>query len=290
MRNVIKPLLENFSGKSEGVDFGLAYSPEFIALGSVVHNLRNPDITLVGCLSYRTYDEVVKVKSRVLRNYNSIKLTYEESEIVKLSINSYITMKISFANMIGELSDNTPYASKFNIMNAIGMDSRIGSKFIRPGLGYGGPCFPRDNKALSAFAREVGVESLLPNAVDSLNSRQVDLKVRQILELTKRKTANILLLGITYKENTSSIEESQIVKIGKVLEHEGFNVHFHDYNLMDEDVAELNGFMRVSIEELNILDYDLIIFSQRDSRYENLYEIIKLKTDKVFDIWGVLRE
>jgi UDPglucose 6-dehydrogenase len=290
MSNFIKPLLEKLSGKIEGVDFGLAYSPEFIALGSVVHNLKNPDISLVGCLSQRTYTEVVKVKSRILKRYNLIKLTFEESEIVKLSINSYITMKISFANMIGELADNTANSSKFNIMTAIGMDSRIGLKFLRPGLGYGGPCFPRDNKALSAFARDLGIDSLLPKAVDSLNFRQVDLTVKQILDLVDSKIGKILFLGITYKENTGSIEESQIVKIGQVLEQKGFAVHFHDHNLTDGDFTKLNVFKRISLEEVIILDFDLIIFCQRDERYKIVYEKLKLKNTKILDVWGALND
>ena len=105
LRNTISPLIEKISGKKEGIDFGVAYSPEFIALGNIVNNLINPDLILIGNTNNRTYEEVAKVKSKILKTRNLINLTFDEAEIVKLSINSFITMKISFSNMSGEIAD-----------------------------------------------------------------------------------------------------------------------------------------------------------------------------------------
>jgi|694.fasta_scaffold40740_6 UDPglucose 6-dehydrogenase len=288
LRKVIVPLMENISGKKEGTDFGIAYSPEFIALGNIVANLINPDLVLIGNTNNRTFEDVSRVKSKILKSNNILNLTYDEAEIVKLSINSFITMKISFANMIGEVADRNGFSNKFNILEAIGSDSRIGKKFIRPGLGYGGPCFPRDNKALTSYASETGVECLLPVATDLINDRQPHNVVKKALKVIKSAAGSILFLGVTYKEDTGSIEESQVIKIGSTLKKLGHKIYFHDFNLENAIELELTEYERVKeINDIDFSKYDLIIFSQKDKRYKQVYDSIHTGNSKIIDLWGL---
>jgi len=288
LRNTISPLIEKISGKKEGIDFGVAYSPEFIALGNIVNNLINPDLILIGNTNNRTYEEVAKVKSKILKTRNLINLTFDEAEIVKLSINSFITMKISFANMIGEIADRNKYSNKFRVLDAIGSDSRIGSKFIRPGLGYGGPCFPRDNKAITSYSTDIGVESLLPIATDLINDRQVQIIVETVVQNIGRKSGSILFLGVTYKEHTGSIEESQVVKIGKSLIEFGHQIYFHDFNLDDYSYSKMIGFQRIhNFDEEDFNKFDLIVFSQKEERYRVVHDLINKENSRIMDLWGL---
>lgn len=288
LRTTILPLIEKISGKKEGIDFGVAYSPEFIALGNIVNNLINPDLILIGNTNNRTYEEVAKVKSKILKTRNLINLTFDEAEIVKLSINSFITMKISFANMIGEIADKNRYSNKFRVLDAIGSDSRIGSKFIRPGLGYGGPCFPRDNKAMSSYSIDVGVESLLPIATDLINDRQVQIIVDTVIQTMEYKSGSILFLGVTYKEETGSIEESQVVKIGETLIDLGHQVYFHDFNLDNYSYSKMIGFQRIqNFDEVDFNKFDLIVFSQKEEGYRVVHDLINKEKSRIMDLWGL---
>merc|ERR1719453_938448 len=97
------------------------------------------------------------------------RMTPSSAEITKISINCFITTKISYANMIGDIADCTPDADKDAILQAVGMDSRIGPKCLKPGYGFGGPCFPRDNRALGGYAESIGVKPLISIATDEYN-------------------------------------------------------------------------------------------------------------------------
>ena len=197
-------------------------------------------------------------------------------------------MKISFANMIGEIADKNRYSNKFRVLDAIGSDSRIGSKFIRPGLGYGGPCFPRDNKAMSSYSIDVGVESLLPIATDLINDRQVQIIVDTVVQTMEYKSGSILFLGVTYKEETGSIEESQVVKIGETLIDLGHQVYFHDFNLDNYSYSKMIGFQRIqNFDEVDFNKFDLIVFSQKEEGYRVVHDLINKEKSRIMDLWGL---
>jgi UDPglucose 6-dehydrogenase len=167
------PALEAHSGKRCGLDFGVCYKPEFIALGSVIHDMLNPDMILIGESDERSgkmldnfYTDVCESSPRVNR------MSYVNAELVKLSVNTFVTTKISYANMLAEVCETLHGADVDTVTRAIGCDSRIGHKYLRGAMGYGGPCFPRDNVAFSALARMNRVPALLPEATDQLNRRQ----------------------------------------------------------------------------------------------------------------------
>ena len=136
----------------------ISYNPEFVRQGNIIEDLKNADMILIGegCKEVGDFlEELYKklcVKSPMIR-----RMSPSSAEICKLSINCFITMKISYSNMIGDIADLTPNANKYDILSAVGCDSRIGSKCLIPGYAFGGPCFPRDNRALSYYANSFGV-------------------------------------------------------------------------------------------------------------------------------------
>jgi UDPglucose 6-dehydrogenase len=204
----VKTTLERASGKMCGRDFGLCYSPEFIALGSVIRDFYNPDFLLIGETDQRSGDVLAEIYRRVCKNSPPIaRMNFVSAEITKLAVNTYVTTKISFANMIARLCECLPGADASSVTGALGLDSRIGPKYLKGAVSYGGPCFPRDNRAMAALATRAGAFSELAEVTDRLNRAQV----KWIGDLTKRHYSGngpIGILGLTYKPDTDVVEES----------------------------------------------------------------------------------
>jgi len=125
-------------------DTSLSYNPEFIQQGDIIRGFLNPDMVLIGEGSLEAGDALEAVYNRTCTNKPKIcRMTPSSAEIAKISVNCFITTKISYANMIGDIADATEDADKYEILKAVGEDSRIGGKYLLPGYGFGGPCFPR---------------------------------------------------------------------------------------------------------------------------------------------------
>jgi len=235
------PALEEHSGKKAGVDFGLCYNPEFIALGSVIRDMLRPDMILIGESDARSgkiledlYTAVCESNPRIQR------MNFVNAELTKLSVNTFVTTKISYANMLAQVCDTLPGADVDVVTTAIGCDSRIGQKYLKGALGYGGPCFPRDNVAFSALARAHGVPALLAEATDALNRRQIPRLADAILaRLPEGGTVGIL--GLSYKPDTEVIDESQGVGLARHLLGLGVRVMVYDPAAMQNTRAALNG-------------------------------------------------
>ena len=164
------PALEEHSGKKCGTDFGLCYNPEFIALGSVIRDMLNPDMILIGESDARSGEILEELYQGVCESNPRIqRMNFVNAELTKLSVNTFVTTKISYANMLAQVCETLPGADVDVVTSAIGCDTRIGQKYLKGALGYGGPCFPRDNVAFSALARANGAPALLAEATDQLN-------------------------------------------------------------------------------------------------------------------------
>lgn len=237
----LQPALEAASGGKAGVDFGLCYNPEFIALGSVVRDTLNPDMILIGESDPRSggileefYHGLCESRPRICR------MNYVNAELTKLSVNTFVTTKISYANMLAEVCETLPGADVEVVTAAIGCDTRIGTKYLKGALGYGGPCFPRDNVAFSALARAGGAPALLAEATDAVNRRQAPRVAEMILSrLPVGGTAG--LLGLSYKPYTEVIEESQAVAIARQLLDAGARVAVYDPAAMPGAARQLSG-------------------------------------------------
>jgi len=227
---VIKPLIENVSGKKCGVDFGLCYNPEFIALGSVIRDLASPDAVLIGESDPRSGGLLVEVYRTVCDNDPPIvRTSFYNAEVAKLALNVFITTKISLANAFAEICEQLPGGNVDAVTKFLGLDSRIGPKYLTGGLGYGGPCFPRDNQAFIALARQLNIQAWLQEATHQVNLHQNERIVRFIKrKLGDAKGKTIALLGITYKPDTSVVEESASLETAKRLLEEGASLRIYD--------------------------------------------------------------
>jgi UDPglucose 6-dehydrogenase len=265
------PALEHWSGKKCGEDFGLCYNPEFIALGSVIRDMLNPDMILIGESDERAggileilYTGVCESNPRIQR------MNYVNAELTKLSVNTFVTTKISYANMLAQVCETLPGADVDVVTSAIGCDSRIGKKYLKGALGYGGPCFPRDNVAFSALARANGVPALLAEATDQMNRRQVPRLAELILSrLPEGGTVGIL--GLSYKPDTEVIEESQGLALAKHLVTAGVKVVVFDPAAMQNARAVLPPqtiFARTTSECAGLAD--VLVIATPWSEFRNL--------------------
>jgi UDPglucose 6-dehydrogenase len=238
-RYALLPILERESRKAAGRDFGLCYSPEFIALGSVIHDFLNPDFTLIGELDSRSGDTLAACYERTMLNRPPVaRMTIENAELTKIALNSYITMKISFANMLADLCEQIPGGDVDVVSNALGLDSRIGSRYLKGALGFGGPCFPRDNVALAFLARELNVVAKLSETTHEFNRARASRLVER-LEHHLYPGVTVAVLGLAYKPNTHVIEESPGIALAKELVEAGCNVVVYDPLAMEEAKREL---------------------------------------------------
>lgn len=207
----------------------LNYNPEFIAQGSIIRNFENPDMILIGAENEEARDILVDI-------YRSIKkgnepsfccMTAESAEITKLAINCFITTKIAFANTIKDIADRTFNSSATDILNAVGLDSRIGSKCLKPGYGFGGPCFPRDNRALGNYAESIGVNPIIPRATDESNKNHTRIMVENLLKENKEM---YIFEDVAYKPKcpVTIIEESQPIEVAKLIAKSGKTVIIKD--------------------------------------------------------------
>jgi UDPglucose 6-dehydrogenase len=224
----IKERLERASGRKVGSDLGLCYNPEFIALGDVVQGLLHPDFILIGESDKKAGDILEKMYQQVCgADANIARMNFVNAELTKISVNTYVTMKISFANMLGEICDRLEGSDVQVIADAIGRDTRIGKKYLKPAIGYGGPCFPRDTIAFGRMAHFVGAKADLALSTDLINRRQIT-RLNDITKGMVPSGGTVAILGLSYKPNTPVIEESQGVMLARALLDSGFKVVAHD--------------------------------------------------------------
>jgi UDPglucose 6-dehydrogenase len=288
MENKVKPLLEEVTGKKCGTDFGLCYNPEFIALGDVIKGLLEPDLVLIGESDPKAGSILADMYKRICVNNPPIERTsFINAEIAKIAINSYITMKITFANLLAEICENTNGADVDEVTRIIGRDSRIGLKYLKGGLGYGGPCFPRDNIAFARFAESVGVKAELPITVHRANLTQVGRVIKIIEQLKLNHGKKIGILGLSYKPDTPIVEESQSIILARELSSQGYVVHVYD-PLALEEARKVLGNTAIYEETLDdcIKNVDVVVLATP----WKLFSTINTEGKIIIDCWRLLKD
>lgn len=210
------------------VNTSISYNPEFIAQGDVIHGLQFPDMVLIGEGSKQAGDRLEFMHQSMVFNQPRVcRMSPSSAEITKLSINCFITTKISYCNMVSNIADNTMGANKHDILLAVGSDSRIGDKCLAPGFGFGGPCFPRDNRALGTHARNVGVNPCISDATDEFNKLHADYIANRMLATGEDR---FVMEDVAYKPRcpVDIIEESHKLEVAKRLARRGKRVLIRD--------------------------------------------------------------
>jgi UDPglucose 6-dehydrogenase len=289
----IVPILEARSGKRCGRDFGFCYNPEFIALGSVIYNIFNPDLVLIGESNETAGDWLMQIFARLLDTQReTARMNLVNAELAKLAVNSYVTMKITFANLLGRLCEQLPGGDVDIVTGALGLDSRIGAKYLKGGLGYGGPCFPRDNGAMLCLAQRLGVSFPLAMATDEAN-REIAGHVADLVASKVPIGARVGILGLSYKPNTPVIEESQGVLVTEILLDRGFEVVAYDPVAMGEARKVFGQSIKYADSaQTCVRDADVVLITTPWQEFKRLdYSLSNGSKDPiVIDCWGMLGE
>jgi UDPglucose 6-dehydrogenase len=242
------------------------YSPEFIALGSVFKDMLHPDVVLLGGEDQDAIDKIFSIYSRLYKTYPEFhRLNFFEAETAKIAINTFITTKISYANTIGTFIDRATGSreSAQRVLNAVGGDTRIGRKYFKYGASYGGPCFPRDNRALGYHLEKYKVSAAIPEATDAFNHKLTDYWIEFIQE---KKYDAIILVGLAYKFGTDFMEESFMIKLG-----EGAKEH--------ADIYFSDGLIKSCEPFLKLNEFEL-----KNSKFQKYKKILVLKNYGEIDV------
>jgi UDPglucose 6-dehydrogenase len=236
VEKIVKPIIENYSGKKCGEEWGLCFNPEFLREGSAVEDMFNPDRIIIGEYD-KTSGEILEHLYRDFYGDNTpriIRTNIVNAELVKYANNAFLAMKISFINMIANLCQKIPGTDVEVIAECIGLDKRIGPLFLKAGAGWGGSCFRKDIEALLDFAIKNGIELPLLEATLKINNTQP----YRLVELTKEligdlRGKRISVLGLAFKPGTDDMRDAVSIKIIKKLLEEGAKVVVYDPKAMD---------------------------------------------------------
>ncbi len=288
MDDVVLPKLHELTGKIAGFHFAVNFNPHFIALGSVLENMRRPDFVLIGGAS----NECVYSLEQFYRDtYSALdlpvppfaKMNLVNAELAKLATNCAVVSKISYANAIADLCERIPNADASVVCAAVGMDSRIGPKYLRPATAYGGTCFGRDGRAMMNAASKALVDMPMVEAADKINSLQIEKVVKVVLE---SNPAVVGLLGLSYKTNTPVIEESVAMHlIERLRRYPHVKILAHDPMASHED----STVTRLSDAKAVTSASDVVVVCTPWPEYADLGADVFNPGAKIVDLWSVLQ-
>ena len=229
------------------VDFDVVSNPEFLREGFAVQDLMQPDRVVIGVRSQRPVPAMQEVYGPfkapiIVTDINS-------AELIKHASNSFLALKISYINAISVLCEATG-ANVQEVANGMGMDDRIGRRFLSPSLGFGGSCFPKDLSAFVKIAEQVGYDFGLLKEVQKVNAAQMDRFLKKITDtLWVLKDKKIGVLGLAFKQNTDDIRLSPAIDLCQRLQKEGAILRVHDPKAMEKAKAVLPGV--TFVEDMN---------------------------------------
>lgn len=271
----IKAIINEYQIKKHSFD--IVSNPEFLREGSAVYDFIHPDKVVIGIES----EKALKIMQEIYRPLYLINTPFvitnlETAEMIKYACNSFLATKITFINEIANLCEKVG-ADVHQIAKAMGLDGRISSKFLHPGPGYGGSCFPKDTQALCHFASTCGYEFNILKAVIMANKRQRELMVEKIKQqVGDLKDKTIGILGLAFKQNTDDIRESASIDIIKMLLKGGANIKCFDPVAMDNTKKILYDITYCQDEYETAEGSDVLVIATEWNQFRNL-DLIKIK-------------
>lgn len=243
------------------LSFGIVSNPEFLREGAAINDFMRPDRVVIGSRD----DEAIAIMRDLYRPLYLIEAPFvvtsiEAAELTKYAANAFLATKISFINEIANLCESIG-CDVHDVAKAIGMDRRIGSKFLHPGPGFGGSCFPKDTRALASVARQFNQDSLIVDAVIEVNRKQREAmlpKIEKLVGSLDGKT--IAVLGLAFKPETNDMREAPAIDIIKGLLKSGAKVRAYDPVAMIEAAEVLPDVNFADDEYSAVTDADALVF------------------------------
>ncbi|MDX1487559.1 MAG: UDP binding domain-containing protein, partial [Acidiferrobacterales bacterium] len=212
------------------------------------------------------------------------------AELSKISVNTFVTTKISYANMLAQVCERLPGADVDVVTGAIGLDSRIGTKYLKGAVSYGGPCFPRDNRAFARLAENFGVSASIALSTDEINDRHIDLIKSRVLQLSS-DSLPVCVLGLSYKPGTYVVDESPGLKLAMSLLDAGKQVVVHDPMAMDATRAILTDKVAYAQHpQAAVADCSVVAIMTAWPEFKSLLPVHFRPEAVIIDCWKVLKE
>jgi UDPglucose 6-dehydrogenase len=286
------PLIEKASGRQLNKGFAICYDPDFVALGSVIHDYLNPDFVVIGESSPEAGERVAAIHRGLCDNNPPLfRMPLIDAEITKVALNCYICTKISFANALANLCEKIPGANVDNVTRAIGSDKRISPYYLRGGLSYGGTCFPRDTVAFKAASKKFGYRDELIEAVDRVNEYQHEHLLDLTLQCIEAAGDNkVSILGLAFKPDTPVVEESPSLRlIGSLLER-GVQVSTYDPLAVENTRAIFGDRIGYADSVRNCMAQSgVTVITIMDSEFKQIDDsMITREPTTIIDCWRIL--
>ena len=263
--------IENLLKKNNSTKtFDVVSNPEFLREGAAINDFMRPDKIIIGCRTKKAEKILKKIYKKLKRPY--VVTSNETAEIIKYANNSFLATKITFINEIADLCENIG-AEVETVAKAIGLDGRIGPKFLHPGPGYGGSCFPKDVKSLIYQGNKNSTDLKIAKAVDRANELRIKSLFQRVKKITKNKFNNIqiCLLGISFKPNTDDVRESPGIKLAKDLGRTKAKIKIYDPEGMENAKKELSKSIEFCNDEYEALkNTSLLIIVTEWNQFKNL--------------------
>jgi UDPglucose 6-dehydrogenase len=272
-------------------NFGIVSNPEFLREGAAIDDFMRPDRVVIGSSD----EEAIAIMKDLYRPLYLIETPFvitslEAAELTKYAANAFLATKISFINEIANLCDLIG-CDVHDVARAMGMDGRIGRKFLHPGPGFGGSCFPKDTRALSSVARDFGGQSLLVDAVIEVNQRQRAAMLPKIEKLVgDLKGKTVAVLGLSFKPETDDMREAPSVDIMRGLVERGATVRAYDPVAIEEARKILPDISYADDEYATVEGADVLVFMTEWNQFRALdMERIRglMRTPKIADLRNI---
>lgn len=284
-----KKIKKIISKKINIENFDVVSNPEFLREGSAINDFMRPDRVVIGTENTKSENLMKELyRPLYLRETPLVSTSIETAEIIKYASNSFLATKIGFINEIADLCEVVG-ANVQDVSKAMGIDQRIGSKFLNAGPGYGGSCFPKDVKAFSSTAKKFKIDLSIVNAVHKSNEDRINKIGNKIIKYSEPKSV-LAFLGLSFKPNTDDIRESTSIKLANYMNEKGFKIHCFDPIAMQNAKNQYTNFKYFNSPYQACENADAIIIGTEWNEFRalNFSTIAKLiKKKKIFDLRNI---
>ncbi len=282
VEKTVIPLLEKYSGKSVGIDFGVCMNPEFLREGSSVHDFYHPPKIVIGEYDKRSGDVVVELYKQI--DVPLIRTQIKIAEMIKYADNSFHALKVTFANEIGNICKELTIDSH-KVMDIFCIDDKLNLSpyYLKPGFAFGGSCLPKDLRAITYKSKTLDIDTLVLNSILDSNKKQIQKVVNKLLEYKGRKLG---FLGLSFKGGTDDLRESPIVEVIETMLGKGFNIKIYDRYVLiarlmgankvyiEKEIPHISSLMCSNIEYL-IHNSDVIIVGNKVDEFKKALKMVK---------------
>jgi GDP-mannose 6-dehydrogenase len=297
LREVVKPALEQASGKVADRDFGLAFQPEFLREGTSIKDYDNPPITIIGTESSRTGDILKALFGHLPCEF--VVTSIGVAEVMKYAANAFHAVKITFANEIGRLSQSVGVDGR-DVMDLICRDKQlnISRAYMRPGFAFGGSCLPKDLRALTYVGKQRDVNTPMLSAVMGSNRAHIDHAIERIMGAGIRRVG---MIGLSFKKGTDDLRESPLVAVAERLIGKGYDLRIYDpeVNLsrligankrfIEQSIPHIGSLMVEKCEDV-VRHGDVVLVGHGGAEVEDVLRRCLQPAQEVVDVSGIDRE